>query len=81
MRTTTQLGIALALVAAIASAAWSQTASLPIIIANPVAAPTPSNANGAPFYPAQIQQAYGINTLQSGGGTGSWANHRDHRRQ
>ena len=73
MRAIVQLGASLGLVAVIVCAAWSQDATFPIIVANPVSPPSlPCNGNGAaPFYPSQIQQAYGINTLQSGGYTGA----------
>lgn len=63
-----ELGIALLLSAAMASVVRAQTATVPII-ATPVAAPQPADVNGTsnpPFTPGQIQQAYGLNLIQSG---------------
>ena len=85
---------AVALAAAIASAARAQTVATPDYIATPVAPPgafsfstvmpamgpqlpsgktaQPSSANGkAPFYPTQIEQAYGINSLIAAGDNGA----------
>lgn len=69
-----QLGIVFLLSAAMASAGRSQTVT-PMFTATPAgAAPagaTPAAANGAaPFFPSQVQQAYGLNLLQSGSGAG-----------
>jgi autotransporter-associated beta strand protein len=97
-RTNVMLGrgvIALAVLAGIASAAWSQTiptprtfgtlipsvwtfssapSEMPIGPALPSHLPVtvPLNANGAsPFYPTQVQQAYGINALLAAGNNGA----------
>ncbi|MGO9115610.1 MAG: autotransporter-associated beta strand repeat-containing protein [Thermoguttaceae bacterium] len=65
-----ELGISLLLLAATASVVRSQTVVTGPIIVTRVAAPQPSDASGTsnpPFTPGQIQQAYGLNLIQSGG--------------
>ena len=65
-----QLGIAVLLVAAMASAVRSQVFFTAPIIARPVqpAGPRPLDDSGnPPFDPAQIQQAYGVNNLAAYG--------------
>jgi autotransporter-associated beta strand protein len=58
----------LLLLAAITSPAWSQVATPPIIVWKPVTGAQPNNANGAaPFYPTQLEQAYGVSALQASG--------------
>ncbi len=91
-----RFGIAIAIVAGMASAARSQTIPTPYIYGVPVTPPDwftahlqligpqlpgesrsvrPANANGQPsFYPTQVEQAYGLATLQGGLGSSAKAN-------
>jgi len=55
------------LMAAMVSTARSQVYRSPIVV-TPASRPTPFDANGtAPFYPSQIQSAYGVDVLQQSG--------------
>jgi hypothetical protein len=61
------------IVAATTSAAWSQKVPTPIPYRTPIG--SPSDASGAaPFYPTQLEQVYGLVTLQGDTGTAAVQN-------
>ena len=62
-----QFGVAFLLLAATASVARSQAVTAPIIVTPLGASPADySGTPNPPFTPAQVQQAYGLNLIQSG---------------